>query len=154
MIVSPVKKNSPNNTTRRAKSPKRNQTRKSASPKRNQTRVSPKKNSPKKNQTRKSPKKSPKINVSGYNSPKLYEIMKRFPVTYDMKNGGKDGVIIKGFHQKQAIERYENAPKNLYTSLNDFKAKQLKMLETIFAESKHWKKGPAMPGMLMNVVPK
>jgi hypothetical protein len=154
------KENLIRSATRKSASPKRNQTRKSASPKRaspkrNQTRksVSPKrsptkKNSPKKNQTR----KSPKINVAEYNSPKVHDIIKRFPVTYDLKDGGKDGVIVKAFNQKQATERYEKAPKKLYASVEDFKAKQIKMLETIFAESKYWKKGPAMPGMLMNVV--
>jgi hypothetical protein len=149
------KENLIRSATRKSASPKRNQTRKSKSPKRespkrNQTRVSPKKNSPKRNQTR----KSPKINVAEYNSPKVHDIIKRFPVTYDLKDGGKEGVIVKAFNQKQATERYERAPKKVYASVEDFKAKQLKMLEAIFAESKHWKKGPAMPGMLMNVVPR
>ena len=144
-------------TTRKSASPKRNQTRKSkspnkpASPKKNQTRksASPKRNSPK-NKTR----KSPKINVAEYNSPRVHDIIKRFPVTYDLKDGGKEGVIVKAVNNKQATERYEKAPKKLYSSVEDFKAKQVKMLEAIFAESKHWKKGPAMPGMLMNVVPR
>lgn len=138
--------------TRKSASPKRNQTRKSKSPNKNQTRksASPKKNSPKRNQTR----KSPKVNVADYNSPKVHDIIKRFPVTYDLKDGGKEGVIVKAVNNKQATERYEKAPKKLYSSVEDFKAKQVKMLETIFAESKHWKKGPAMPGMLMNVVPR
>jgi hypothetical protein len=82
--------------------------------------------------------------------PDIAELWRRFPL--DVKQQGSMWVV--QFHRKKLQDRFAKEPAGKYKSVGDLETALGKHVMKLVDNSKHWARGPAVPGSLLTIVSK